>query len=313
MTADIAAIRIEGVSKRLRHGVVAVDGLDLLVPTGSVFALLGPNGSGKTISMRMLLGLVRPTSGRVLLFEEEVRPGAPVLGRVGALVDGPGFVPHLSGRRNLELATRLVHRSGRSADLDAAVLMTALGDSIDRPYSGYSHGMRYRLAMAQAMLGSPDLLVLDEPTTGMDPAQAHEVHHAIERSAAAGVTVILSSHSMSEIEMLCTHAAMLRSGRLLASGSIADLVDVTARMIVDVDDTNRAAAALSNLIDTQVSTVPPQSIAVVGGTVGMSEVIERLEQASVTVHGVRTSSLEDRYLALLESVDGGDPLAGTSA
>ncbi len=313
MTSEVAAVRIEGVSKRLRRGVVAVDGLDLVVPTGSVFALLGPNGSGKTISMRMLLGLVRPTSGRVLVFGEEVRPGAAVLGRVGALVDGPGFVPHLSGRRNLELAVRLVHRSGRSADLDAAVLMTALGDAIDRPYSGYSHGMRYRLAIAQAMLGSPDLLVLDEPTTGMDPAQVHEVHRAIEHAAAAGVTVVLSSHSMSEIEMLCTHAAILRSGRLLATGPIADLVDAAAGMIVEVDDTDGAAAALSDLIDTRVSIVAPQSIVVIAGTAGMGDVIERLERASVAVHGVRSSNLEDRYLALLESVDGGDPLADTSA
>src|SRR5450631_3760471 len=176
------AIRVEQLTKRLRNGIVAVDGLDLDVAQGQV------------------VGLVRPTSGRVLLFGHEVRPGAEVLGRVGALVDGPGFVPHLSGRRNLDLSARQIRLSGGSVDLDVAVGMSGLGQAIDRAYSGYSHGMRYRLAMAQALLGSPDLLLLDEPTTGMDPSQAFDVHDAIAACSATGTTVVLSSHLMSEVQ-----------------------------------------------------------------------------------------------------------------
>jgi ABC-2 type transport system ATP-binding protein len=296
------AIRIEHLSKRLRHGVMAVDRLDLEVASGSVMALIGPNGSGKTITLRMLLGLVRPTSGRVLLFDQEVTPGAGVLGRVGALVDGPGFVPHLSGRRNLELAARMVRITGGTADLDAAVAATGLGEAVDRHYATYSHGMRYRLAMAQAMLGAPDLLVLDEPTSGMDPAQVVEVHRAVSTFAATGTTVILSSHSMSEIELLCTHAAILRSGRLVAAGSIAALVGTTPTLIVEVDRPDRAAEVLAGLAGSpQISRVGPRSLAVVGGAVGMVEVVDRLDQATVRVLGVRPGGLEDAYVTLLRA------------
>jgi ABC-2 type transport system ATP-binding protein len=304
MTAPTPAIRVEGLSKRLRHGLMAVDGLDLEVARGSVFALLGPNGSGKTMTMRMLVGLVRPTSGRVFLFGEEVKPGAKVLGRVGALIDGPGFVPHLSGRRNLDIAVRLNRLSGGSADLESAVRMTGLGQAVDRRYSEYSHGMRYRLAVAQATLGSPELLVLDEPTTGIDPAQIQDVRRAIRDVASAGVTVILSSHSMAEIQLLCTHAAVLRSGALLASGSVSELVGSTPEIIVEVDDTGAAVAALSGLVDCRVSTVTPAAVVVAGGSVAMGEVVERLERASIIVHGVRAESLEDAYHVLLESSDG---------
>ena len=306
-TEGPAAIRMEGLSKRLRRGITAVDHLDLEVATGSVLALIGPNGSGKTITMRMLLGLVRPTSGRVFLFGEEVRPGARVLGRVGALVDGPGFVPHLSGRRNLELAVRLIRISGGTADLDAAIGMAGLGEAVIHPFSTYSHGMRYRLALAQAMLGSPDLLVLDEPTTGMDPAQAADVHGAITTCAAAGVTVILSSHSMSEIERICTHAAILRSGRLLFAGSIPDLVGPTPVLIVEVDDSDRAAVVLAGLDGSpRISKIGPRSVAVVGDRPGMAEVVEHLEGASVEVSAVRPGGLEDSYLAVLGGASGND-------
>jgi len=313
VTATSAAIRIEGLSKRLRNGVLAVDHLDLEVARGAVLALIGPNGSGKTITMRMLLGLVRPTCGRILLFGEEAGPGARVLGRVGALVDGPGFVPHLSGRRNLELAARLIRLSDGIADLDGAVHMAGLGVAIDRSYSSYSHGMRYRLAIAQAMLGSPDLLVLDEPTTGMDPVQTQQIHGAIATCAGAGVTVILSSHSLSEVERLCTEAAILRSGRLLAAGSIAELVGRAPALIVEVDDPDRAIGLLGDLGGSpQISTIGAQSVAIVGGVVGMREVVERLERGSIAVLGVRSGGLEDSYLALLESAAGGDPGDGAS-
>jgi len=303
--ADPPAVRLEGLTKQLRHGVTAVDHLDLEVPTGSVTALLGPNGSGKTVTLRMLLGLVRPTHGRVLLFGQEVRPGARVLGRVGALVDGPGFVPHLSGRRNLELAVRLVRLSGGDADLDVALAMADLGDAADRGYATYSHGMRYRLAMAQALLGSPDLLVLDEPTTGMDPAQAVGVHRAIGACAAAGTTVVLTSHALPEIEGICDRAAVLRSGRLLAEGTIAELLGTEPRLVVEVDDTDRAATVLAGLPGApSVTPVGPRTLAVVGGGLGTVAVLEHLEGTGVRVLGVRAGNLEDSYLALL-----GDPAA----
>jgi ABC-2 type transport system ATP-binding protein len=221
--ADCPAVRIEGLVKRLPRGVTAIAGLDLVVERGQVVGLTGPNGCGKSMTLRVLLGLVRPTAGRALLFGEAVRPGAAVLGRVGALVDGPGFVPHLSGLENLRLAWRLTGRPAAEARLDAALAVAGLDVAIDRPYRTYSHGMRYRLGLAQALLGTPDLLLLDEPTTGLDPAHVREVRTAITGVAARGGTVLLSSHVMAEVEEVCTHAAFMREGRLVAAGSVAQL------------------------------------------------------------------------------------------
>jgi ABC-2 type transport system ATP-binding protein len=218
-----APIVIEGLTKRLGRDVLAVNSLDLVVERGQIVGLAGPNGAGKSVTLKILLGLVRPTSGRVELFGERVHPGAKVLGRVGALVDGPGFVPHLSGRENLRLALRMTRSSEPMADLERAIEIAGLGDAIDRPFKTYSHGMRYRLGLAQALLGTPDLLLLDEPTTGLDPAHIREIRDVIAAIAANGATVVFSSHLLSEVEHICTHAAIMRHGRLIASGLVSEL------------------------------------------------------------------------------------------
>ncbi|MGC2372247.1 MAG: ATP-binding cassette domain-containing protein [Solirubrobacteraceae bacterium] len=216
-------ILIEGLTKRLGRGVLAVDGLDLVVERGQILGLAGPNGAGKSVTLKILLGLVRPTSGRVELFGERVHPGAKALGRVGALVDGPGFVPHLSGKENLRLAWRMTRSTEPAIGLERAIEIAGLGDAIDRPFKTYSHGMRYRLGLAQALLGAPELLLLDEPTTGLDPAHIREIREAIAAAAANGTTVVFSSHLLSEVEHTCTHAAVMRAGRLIASGPVAEL------------------------------------------------------------------------------------------
>jgi ABC-2 type transport system ATP-binding protein len=218
-------IRIEGLVKRLRRGVMAVSKLDLEIQKGEVWGLAGPNGSGKTLTLKMLLGLVRPTAGKVFLFQEPVRPGAKVLGRVGALVDGPGFVPHLSGLDNLRLAWRLSRRPADEAGLEPALDYARLGEALHRPYSTYSHGMRYRLGFAQALLGRPELLILDEPLTGLDPLHVRELRSAVVALAGSGTTVLMSSHVLAEVQRTCTHAAVMQEGRLVASGRVADLVE----------------------------------------------------------------------------------------
>jgi len=295
------AIRIEHLTKRFRNGITAVDDLDLEVAAGQILGMVGPNGSGKTITFRILLGLVRPTSGRAVLFGQEIRPGARVLGRVGTLVDGPGFVPYLSGRRNLDLICRQIHLTGGSPDLDGAIELAGLGDAIDRPFSGYSHGMRYRLAMAQALLGGPDLLLLDEPTTGMDPVQIHEVHAAIAACAEAGKTIVLSSHQMSEVELVCTHAAVLRSGRLLATGSVAELVGEIPRVRLDIGDRDIGIAVLQALPEVLRATVSgPGSVTVEGRGLRPMVLLEALHAAGIGVSGFRSSTFEDSYLELFD-------------
>jgi ABC-2 type transport system ATP-binding protein len=232
---DPPPIRIQGLVKRLGRGVTAVDGLNLLVEQGQVLGLAGPNGAGKSVTLKIVLGLVRPTAGTVELFGEPVRPGARVLGRVGALVDGPGFVPHLSGLANLKLAERMIRQRNGHSDLEHAMGIAGLGEAIERPYRTYSHGMRYRLGLAQALLGNPDLLLLDEPTTGLDPAHILEVREAILAANAAGTTVVFSSHVMTDVEQLCTHAAVMAAGKIIAQGPIAQLLaDAQARSLQDV-------------------------------------------------------------------------------
>jgi ABC-2 type transport system ATP-binding protein len=244
-----AAVLVEGLVKRLRGGVTAIDGLDLVVEQGQVHGLAGPNGCGKSMTLRVLLGLVRPTAGRALLFGEPARPGARSLRRVGALVDGPGFVPHLSGLDNLRLAWRAGGRAEADAHLDEALEVACLGEAIRRPYGAYSHGMRYRLGLAQALLGRPDLLLLDEPTTGLDPAQVREVRGAIASVARRGATVLLSSHLLPEVEQVCTHVAFMREGRLVGSGRVSDvaaggsLEDAYLRLTGDGRPRARAAAS----------------------------------------------------------------------
>lgn len=300
-TGDPPAVRTEGLTKRLRNGIVAVDHLDLVVERGRVLGLVGPNGSGKTITFRLLLGLVRPTAGRAFLFGEEARPGAAVLARVGALVDGPGFVPHLSGRRNLGLAARQIERSGRQVDFEQAVAVADLGTALDRPVAGYSHGMGYRLALAQALLGGPELLLLDEPTTGMDPARVGEVHAAVADAVAAGTTVLISTHRLAEVERICTDVAVVHAGRLLATGPVAEVVG-PARVLLLVDDSRAATAAVRGRPGVaEVEAVGPGTVAVAGDDLAPVELCTAVAAAGVTVSGFRTASFADRYADLVAS------------
>lgn len=222
-------VLVMDVSKTYRKGPRAVADISFSVPRGVVLGLLGPNGAGKTTTMRMLMGLIRPTSGEMYLFGERVYAGAPVLSRVGSLVEGAGFLPHLSGRTNLELYWRATGRTGDPGY--AQVLEIAgLGTAVDRKVGSYSQGMRQRLGIAQAMLGMPDLLMLDEPTNGLDPPQIREMRDVLRDYAATGRTVIVSSHMLAEVEMTCTHVVVMHRGRVVADGDVADLKSAGERL-----------------------------------------------------------------------------------
>ncbi len=240
-------LALSGVSKWYGRRVVAVNDMSLRVERGQVVGLLGPNGAGKTTTLRMLLGLVRPTTGEIRMFGHKVRPGAPVLSRVGAFVEGPGFLPHLSGVDNLRSYWAATGRPLLQARIDEALDIAELGPAARRPVRTYSQGMRQRLAVAQAMLGMPELLVLDEPTNGLDPAQIHQMRELLRRYAATGRTVIVSSHLLSEIEKICTHVVVMQEGRLVTAGSVEEVVTVDGAVTFRVDEPERAAETLRSI------------------------------------------------------------------
>ncbi|MGY0486471.1 alpha/beta fold hydrolase [Streptomyces sp. WG-D5] len=212
----------------------AVRDLSFRVEQGQVLGLLGPNGAGKTTTLRMLMGLIRPDEGGIRIFGHAIRPGSPVLSRVGAFVEGAGFLPHLSGRENLELYWKATGRPAEDAHLDEALEIAGLGDALARAVRTYSQGMRQRLAIAQAMLGLPDLLILDEPTNGLDPPQIREMREVMIRYARGGRTVIVSSHLLAEVEQTCTHLVVMDRGRLVQAGPVADIVGSGDTLLVGV-------------------------------------------------------------------------------
>ncbi len=210
----------------------AVRELSFRVEKGQVLGLLGPNGAGKTTTLRMLMGLIRPDGGEIRVFGHAIRPGSPVLSRVGAFVEGAGFLPHLSGRENLELYWAATGRPAGDSRIEEALEIAGLGDALQRAVRTYSQGMRQRLAIAQAMLGMPDLLILDEPTNGLDPPQIREMRDVMIRYAQGGRTVIVSSHLLSEVEQSCTHLVVMDRGRLVQAGPVAEITGGSDTLLV---------------------------------------------------------------------------------
>ena len=224
---------------------VAVQGLDLAVPSGGVHGFLGPNGSGKTTTIRMLLGLARPTRGSMRLFGEEVPARLPrVIDRVGAVVESPKFSPNFTGRQNLVLLARSIDGSRRQ--VDAALETVGLTGRDDDRYKSYSLGMKQRLAIAATLLKEPELLILDEPTNGLDPAGIREIRDTIRDLGNTGVTVLLSSHILAEVQQVCSSATIIGNGRLLASGRVDDLIGVGTSHRVLVAEPDQARRVLSD-------------------------------------------------------------------
>jgi ABC-2 type transport system ATP-binding protein len=235
---------IEGLRKEYPGGFVAVNDLSFRVEPGQVLGLLGPNGAGKTTTLRMLMGLITPTQGQIRVFGHKITAGAPVLSRIGSFVEGSGFLPHLSGRSNLELYWASTGRPAEKAHFAEALEIAGLGTAVDRRVRTYSQGMRQRLAIAQAMLGLPELMVLDEPTNGLDPPQIHQMREVLQRYAATGRTVVVSSHLLAEVEQTCTHVVVMHRGALVASGEVGELAAAGGEATFRVDDPAAAAAAL---------------------------------------------------------------------
>ena len=297
------AVATEGLTKRF-HQQVAVNAVDLLVPRGAVYGFLGPNGSGKTTTIRMLLGLIRPTSGRHRLLGKAMPEHAgDVLPLVGSLVEGPAFHLYLSARANLvRLDSVDRHADPRTTKVrvDRALDRVGLLAAADKRYRAYSLGMRQRLAIAATLLAPRELLVLDEPTNGLDPQGTREVRHLIGSLADDGATVLVSSHLLSEVEQVCTHVGVMHVGRLLTQGPIAAVRAVSEpRARVETDRPEDAARVLREL---GLSDVAVESSWAVGtlGSLAAEKVVAALVHDGVPVTGfaVERPSLEDLFVSL---------------
>jgi ABC-type multidrug transport system ATPase subunit len=302
------AISSRGLTKRFRSGQVAVDGVDLAVPTGSVYGFLGPNGSGKTTTIRMLLGLLRPTAGTHRLLDEPMPDrSAQVLPRVGALVEGPAFHPYLSGVDNLrriDAVDRTVDPATAARRIDVALDRVGLGGAAGKRYRHYSLGMRQRLGIAATLLRPRDLLVLDEPTNGLDPQGTREVRGLLLELAAAGTTVVLSTHLLSEVQQVCTHVGVMHRGRLVEQGPLTALAARSAarsaaRAAVRTPQPSAAAQVLAAM---GVGAVRVDGDTVTGelGTLAPEAVVAALVHADVPVRGfdARSADLEQLFVEL---------------
>jgi ABC-type multidrug transport system ATPase subunit len=298
-----SAVTTTGLTKRFGHQV-AVDIIDLDVPVGGVYGFLGPNGSGKTTTIRMLLGLIRPTAGSVQLLGYPMPDRlADALPRVGALVEGPAFHPYLSGRANLarlDAADRTSDPATSSHRIDAALDRVGLLAAARKRYRAYSLGMRQRLAIASALLTPKDLLILDEPTNGLDPQGTREVRNLVSTLAADGATVLVSSHLLSEVDQVCTHVGVMHVGSLVAQGTLAE---IRARSLpearVETDQPAEAATIMRELGLTEVRVEPGAAFGKLGRVVPEKVVAACVHRGlAVTGFSAGTPSLEDIFVGL---------------
>jgi ABC-type multidrug transport system ATPase subunit len=301
--ADSTPVVTSGLTKKFRRQI-AVDRIDLEVPGGAVYGFLGPNGSGKTTTIRMLLGLISPTAGEISLLGLPMPSAArTVLRRVGSLVEGPAFHPYLSGRANLarlDAADRYSDQGTSRARIDAALDRVGLLAAAEKRYRAYSLGMRQRLAIAASLLMPRELLVLDEPTNGLDPQGTREVRHLISDLARDGATVLVSSHLLAEVEQICSHVGVMYEGRLVAQGPLIELRAGTAQTVrVDTDRPEDAGRVLTELGLSDIKT-SPGSVTANLENVAVEKIMPNLVNAAVPVLGfaVVQPSLEDVFVSL---------------
>jgi ABC-type multidrug transport system ATPase subunit len=286
----------------------AVDGLDLSVPQGSIYGFLGPNGAGKTTTIRMLLGLIRPNTGDVQLFGRPLRQNhVALLRRVGALVESPSLYPNLTGRENLEVTRRLT--GGERAQIGQALHVVHLDDAADRQVRGYSTGMKQRLGLALALLRTPELLILDEPTNGLDPAGIQEMRDLIAHLPGEyGVTVFLSSHLLAEVEQVATHIGIIQEGRLRFQGTQEDLhAQMEGHLVLGVDQPEKAKFVLREAGWTVHKNGGPRITVAANGRSDAAMVNARLVREGVNVYhlNLEQPTLEDMFMTLTNGQEGG--------
>jgi ABC-type multidrug transport system ATPase subunit len=301
--SQLLAIQTTGLTRRFGNHI-AVNDLALAVPHGAVYGFLGPNGSGKTTTIRLLLGLMRPHSGSVELFGEPMpRAAGDALARVGTLVEGPAFHPYLSGRdnlRRLDAFDASTDPSTSTARIASALERVGLGAAATKNFRRYSLGMKQRLGLAAALLRPRDLLILDEPTNGLDPQGTREVRGLIRELAADGTTVLVSSHLLAEIEQVATHVGIMSGGRLLRQGALDDVLGGTAASLRVETTQPTAAADVLRRLGLSVQTTTADHVTALLGNLAPEAVTVALVQAGVPVRGlaVERPALEDLFVQL---------------
>jgi ABC-2 type transport system ATP-binding protein len=298
------AIKTSQLTKRFGDQA-AVDGINLSVPKGSVFGFLGPNGSGKTTTIRMLLGLAEATSGKIELLGETVpKKIEVVLPKVGALVEGPAFYPFMSGRNNLlriDAADRFADSSTTKLRVETALNRVGLANAANKKVHAYSLGMKQRLGLANALLKPRELLILDEPTNGLDPQGTREVRNLIRSLAEEGITVFVSSHLLSEIEMLCSHVAVMSAGKIVAQGAIEDLRnEEPTRLIIQTQELDQATEILRQNEIGKIRIRGNQITCEVPSDFDVAKMNKSLVLAGLSIGEIRLekSSLEEKFVKL---------------
>jgi ABC-2 type transport system ATP-binding protein len=298
------AIRTSGLTKRYGSRAV-VDGIDLELPRGIISGFVGPNGAGKTTTLRMLLGLIRPSAGSGEVLGAPITTPAAYLARVGALIESPAFYPTVSGRRNLEILAALGRHDRRRADalLDQVGLAGRGGDA----FKSYSLGMKQRLGIAAALLPDPELLVLDEPTNGLDPAGIREVRALLRELADDGMTVVVSSHLLGEIQTICDHLVVIDEGRLRFQGPIDGLIAAQRSVITAIPEHPDDLARLAELCTASghATQVDDGAVAIEAQPSWSPELNRLAMAAGITLAGLAVSrgTLEDAFFAITDSDD----------
>ena len=301
-------VEVRGLVKRYGD-LTAVGGVDLTVNAGDVYGYLGPNGAGKTTSLRMMLGLIRPTEGSVRLFGRDPQMTVRALAGVAGFVEAPTFYPYLTGRRNLELLAAFDGGEARGR-IDTALDTVELADRAGDRVGGYSHGMRQRLGIAAALLREPKLLLLDEPATGLDPGGMRDMRLLIRRLAGEGMTVLLSSHLMNEVEEVCNRVGIVRSGKIVYEGAIAELKSSAgATYRLSTTDDERALAVCRAQPGISNERVESGRISFTADESAVAELSQALIEAGALIRSLapQTVTLEDLFFSLTEDGDSRHP------
>lgn len=282
--------------------IIAVEDLSLTVEKGDIFGFLGPNGAGKSTTIRMLLGLIRPTRGKIILLNRDLDTNrADILGKIGALVEKPSFYEYLSARRNLELFATLAYNNPDQSDINRVLQIVSLTDRAEHKVKTYSHGMKQRLGIAQALLGNPEMVILDEPTAGLDPKGIKEIRRLIIELAEQGLTIFLSSHILYEVEQMCKNMAIIDKGRMIVQGRVQELLkSKNDTYIVKVDRPEDAAHVLRSKEWIGTVKLIDKGLEIEIGEAKVPAMTEVLVGKGISIFTIQPQrSLEDYFLSIL--------------